>query len=64
MPDSPKKYAFKLLREQASDADAFESKTHENIATTLYEIIQSEEKAITIGLEGPWGAGKSTVVAL
>jgi len=64
MQNLPKKYAFKLLREQASDIDAFESQTHENIAITLFEIIQSEEKAVTIGLEGPWGAGKSTVVAI
>lgn len=57
-------YEFKLLREKSSDQDLLEDKTHERIANTLYRVIQGGGDGITIGLEGGWGAGKSTVVSI
>ena len=48
-----------------SSEDLFEDKTHQKIADTLYEIIENgEPEGITIGLEGEWGSGKSTVVSI
>ncbi|MBX3722408.1 MAG: hypothetical protein KF713_11270 [Turneriella sp.] len=64
MSASGKNYSFKLLYEEPSDVDAFAGETHNNIAETLYSLILNEEKAITIGLEGPWGSGKSTVIRI
>jgi len=58
------KYSFKLLREEAVDTDVLEDNTHEKIADSLFKLIKSEEKGISIGLEGPWGAGKSTVISI
>lgn len=59
-----KKYPFTLLREEVACEDAFSEKTHENVATTLADIIQQEDGGITIGLEGSWGSGKSTVISI
>lgn len=59
-----KKFSFKILREKAVDADAFEDNTHERVATSLLSLIESEEKGISIGLEGTWGSGKSTVISI
>ncbi|HNX24772.1 MAG TPA: P-loop NTPase fold protein, partial [Spirochaetota bacterium] len=59
-----KKYEFKLLRGEAVGEDAFEDKTHEKIADSLAQLIKNEEKGITIGLEGSWGSGKSTVISI
>lgn len=58
-------YDFKLLPEEAIEKDLFEDKTHEQLADTLSNLIQRHEgKGQTIGLEGAWGSGKSTVVAI
>jgi hypothetical protein len=57
-------YSFTILREEATDIDSFEDKTHEKIAETLYQIIKKETKGLTIGLEGTWGSGKSVVVSI
>ena len=38
--------------------------SHEPIAVALHELITSEPGGRTIGLEGGWGSGKSTVVRL
>lgn len=57
-------YSFKVLHEQISDSDLFEDQTHESVANTLFTLIETADKGITIGLEGSWGAGKSTVVHL
>lgn len=58
------KYDFTLLREEAAAADEFHEKTHEHIADILAQFIQREKGGLTIGLEGPWGCGKSTIVNL
>jgi len=57
-------YTFKLLREESVDNDLFKDKTHEKIAKSILKLITTEEKGISIGLEGPWGSGKSTVISI
>jgi hypothetical protein len=42
----------------------FEDKTHERVAKTLKKMISNTEQGLTIGLEGGWGSGKSTVINL
>ncbi|MEO3736432.1 P-loop NTPase fold protein [Shewanella baltica] len=55
-------YSFSVLQEQVSADDLFEDKTHERIASTLKAFISNTDAGLTIGLEGGWGAGKSTVI--
>lgn len=55
-------YQFQILHEEVSEVDLFEDQTHEHVSNTLVNLIESNEKAVTIGLEGSWGSGKSTVV--
>ncbi|MGY5796275.1 P-loop NTPase fold protein [Rheinheimera faecalis] len=57
-------YKFKILSEDAATHDLFEDKTHERVSENLYKIILDSPKAVTIGLEGAWGSGKSTVIKL
>lgn len=52
----------KLISDAPSDADDFGS--HKRIAQTLAELVRTETGGKAIGLEGGWGAGKSTVVNL
>lgn len=60
-----REYRFNLLNEMAASEDLFEDKTHQKIADTLFEVIQNgSAEGITIGLEGGWGSGKSTVVSI
>ena len=56
---------FKVLPDNCSAEDQLEDRTHERIADKLYEIIAADgSEGMTIGLEGEWGSGKSTVVRL
>ena len=55
-------YSFDVLLEKVSEEDLFEDKTHERVATTLNRLMTSTESGLTIGLEGSWGSGKSTVI--
>mgnify|MGYP003300434590 FL=1 len=56
---------FKVLSDNCSEEDRLEYRTHEHIAEKLYDIISSEDsEGLTVGLEGEWGAGKSTVIKL
>lgn len=56
---------FKVLPDNCSAEDQLEDRTHERIADKLYEIISTDgSEGMTIGLEGEWGAGKSTVIRL
>lgn len=56
---------FKVLSDSCSAEDLLDDKTHQRIADKLYEIISANPKeGLTIGLEGEWGSGKSTVVKL
>lgn len=59
------KYDFNILSEEAVKQDAFAHKTHENVAETLSSLItKKDSKGQTVGLEGSWGSGKSTVVSI
>ncbi|HIH74874.1 MAG TPA: NTPase, partial [Methanosarcina sp.] len=62
--DRQKTYAFNLLTDEIVDDDFFEDKTHENVAETLHKLIDSNDNGFTIGLEGSWGSGKSTVISI
>jgi len=56
---------FKVLEEKTVPKDQFEEKTHEKVAETLYNLItKNSDKGLTIGLEGGWGSGKSTVISI
>jgi len=64
MADENYDYSFNILHEVVAPNDLFPDKTHEKVAQNLYELIQSSDRGVTIGLEGGWGSGKSTVVNL
>lgn len=56
---------FKVLSDNCSAEDLLDDRTHQRIADKVYEIISANPKeGLTIGLEGEWGSGKSTVVKL
>lgn len=57
-------YTFDLLHEQVSSSDLFPDQAHERVSNTIYRLIDGADKAITIGVEGSWGSGKSTVIEL
>lgn len=58
-------YKLRLLNESSASEDLFEDQTHRQIANTLYDVIQyGSNEGLTIGLEGGWGSGKSTVVSI
>lgn len=57
-------YSFNVLHEQVATEDLFEDKTHEKVAFTLNNLIANTDQGLTIGLEGGWGSGKSTVINL
>ncbi|MDS7695053.1 KAP family NTPase [Acinetobacter soli] len=61
MPET-QTFEFKILNDDAAIEDLFEHKTHQHSAETLLQVINSSNGNITIGLEGSWGAGKSTVI--
>ena len=52
----------RLLPDTPADADAFGS--HERVARSIVEVVETESGGKAIGLEGGWGAGKSTIVRL
>ena len=51
-----------LLDDFPSDEDEFGA--HRRVAEAIAEVVRTENGGRTIGLEGEWGAGKSTVVRL
>ena len=58
-------YRYRILPEEVAKKDLFDFGTHERVAATVHKILTSpENKALTIGLEGSWGSGKSTVVEI
>lgn len=58
-------FDFNVMDDSASDRDLLKDGTHQRIADRLFDLItQSDAKGLTIGLEGSWGSGKSTVVNL
>lgn len=58
-------FDFNVMDDSASDSDLLKDGTHQKIANRLFDLItKSDTKGLTIGLEGSWGSGKSTVVNL
>ncbi|MBR6123169.1 hypothetical protein IKQ19_06180 [Candidatus Saccharibacteria bacterium] len=56
---------FTVQNDSVADVDLLKDGTHQKIADRLFDLItKSETKGLTIGLEGSWGSGKSTVVNL
>lgn len=56
---------YKILTDDAQIVDSLEDKTHQKIAEHLYELITDEETpGLTIGMEGKWGSGKSTIIGI
>ena len=52
----------RLLPDTPADTDSFGS--HERVAHSIAEVVQTERGGKAIGLEGGWGSGKSTIVKL
>lgn len=60
MSDTQKCPTF-LIDDRPADEDAFGP--HQRVADAIADLIESEEEGgKVIGLEGGWGAGKSTVI--
>lgn len=57
-------YQYDVIQEDVSSNDVFPHKTHEGIKYSLFKLITTSDSSCTIGLEGQWGAGKSTVIHL
>ncbi|HKQ99067.1 MAG TPA: P-loop NTPase fold protein, partial [Pyrinomonadaceae bacterium] len=54
-----------LLTDIPETTDKFEGQPHQKVARAIAELIQAPEpQGITIGLEGSWGAGKTTIIHL
>lgn len=59
------KIDYRILTDDAEIKDCSKNQTHENIAENLYNLISdSNTSGLTIGLEGKWGSGKSTVIKI
>ena len=52
----------RLLADTPAETDAFGG--HDNVASSIAEVVLTESGGKAIGLEGGWGAGKSTIVKL
>lgn len=53
-----------LLHEEVAVKDLFSHQTHQKVADSLAHLIENEEIGATVGIEGSWGGGKSTVLNL
>jgi len=54
--------SIRFIRDQAADVDFFH--THSRVAEAIAEVIETNPNLKVIGLLGPWGSGKSTVIKL
>lgn len=52
----------RLLPDEPSTADSFGG--HERIAASIADLVETRSGGYAIALEGDWGAGKSTVIAM
>ena len=52
----------KLITDAPPEADFFEGKPHERLASAIKDLIENDIGGKTIGLEGSWGSGKSSVI--
>lgn len=49
-----------LISDAPAKSDAFRS--HDKVAAAVIELIKKEKGGMTIGIEGAWGTGKSTII--
>jgi hypothetical protein len=59
---STSKPIYRILEDAPTTSDDFQS--HERIASTINQIIQENDGGMTIGLEGEWGSGKSSIIKI
>ena len=60
-----KTYSRNILIDTPSQSDAFQGKGHERTAKSLaVAISQFDNSDRSIGLDGPWGSGKSSIVEI
>ena len=52
----------RIIPDTPPQKDRFEGDAHQNLALAIKEIIDNENGGKTIGLEGEWGSGKSTII--
>ena len=52
-----------LISDEPADKDLFGG-AHEKLAQAIFELVTANDGGKTIGLEGKWGSGKSTVIKL
>ena len=55
---------IKLLDEAPSKVDSFSGGAHMALASAIANLVETEPGGRVIGLEGTWGSGKSTTIAL
>ena len=58
------KHKYKLLEDKVELDDKSENGTHRAIADGLFNLINDNDFGFSIGLEGSWGAGKSTIISI
>lgn len=54
----------RLIRERPSSEDRFRNRAHARLASAISGLLYDEEGGAVIGLDGPRGSGKSTVINL
>lgn len=63
---TPSLSSLQMLRDEPLFGDAFDSDkdvfNHEAYAKAILDVIEKNDPPFTIGLFGPWGIGKSTIV--
>lgn len=59
---NPKIYRVNLIQDMPALKDEFGA--HARLTDALFELIDTHDGGISIGLEGGWGSGKSTVINL
>ena len=57
-------YPFTIIAEKESTKDEYISQSHDRIANTILENITKSEESFSIGLEGNYGVGKSTIIKI
>ena len=59
--DAPERIAVKFIKDEPSETDFFGS--HSRVAAAISDVIGEDNGINVVGLLGPWGSGKSTVVS-
>ena len=49
-----------LISDAPAEEDSF--KSHDKVAVAIIDLVNREKGGITIGVEGAWGTGKSTII--